>query len=47
VTGTVLGGRETLRACILHPDTGSEQLVTLVTEVVEAARTLCGPRPPA
>jgi hypothetical protein len=47
VTGTVLGGRETLRACILHPGTGSEQLVTLVTEVVETARTLCGPRPPA
>jgi glutamate/tyrosine decarboxylase-like PLP-dependent enzyme len=47
VTGTVLGGRETLRACILHPGTGSQHLVTLVAEVVEAARTLCGPRPPA
>jgi aromatic-L-amino-acid/L-tryptophan decarboxylase len=40
VTGTVFGGRETLRACILHPDTGSEQLATLVAEVVEAARSL-------
>jgi len=40
VTGTVLGGRETLRACILHPDTGSEHLATLVAEVVATARTL-------
>jgi aromatic-L-amino-acid/L-tryptophan decarboxylase len=40
LTGTVFGGRETLRACILHPDTGSEHLATLVDEVVEAARTL-------
>ena len=40
VTGTVFGGRETLRACILHPDTGSEHLATLVAEVVENARTL-------
>lgn len=40
VTGTVFGGRETLRACILHPGTGSEHLATLVAEVVEAARTL-------
>ena len=40
VTGTVFEGRETLRACILHPETGSEQLATLVTEAVEAARTL-------
>ena len=40
VTGTVFGGRETLRACILHPDTGSEHLTTLVTEVVTTARTL-------
>jgi aromatic-L-amino-acid decarboxylase len=34
VTGTVLDGRETLRACILHPDTTSEHLETLVAEVV-------------
>jgi aromatic-L-amino-acid decarboxylase len=40
VTGTVFGGRETLRACILHPDTSSEHLVTLVAEVVATARTL-------
>ena len=40
VTGTVFEGRETLRACILHPGTGSQQLATLVTEVVETARTL-------
>ena len=40
MTGTVFEGRETLRACILHPDTGSEQLATLVAEVVETARTL-------
>jgi aromatic-L-amino-acid/L-tryptophan decarboxylase len=40
VTGTVFGGRETLRACILHPDTGSEHLATLVTEVVTTARAL-------
>ena len=40
VTGTVFEGRETLRACILHPETGSEQLATLVAEVVETARTL-------
>ena len=40
VTGTVFDGRETLRACILHPDTSSEHLATLVTEVVATARTL-------
>jgi aromatic-L-amino-acid/L-tryptophan decarboxylase len=40
VTGTVFEGRETLRACILHPQTGTEQLATLVAEVVATARTL-------
>jgi aromatic-L-amino-acid decarboxylase len=40
VTGTVLHGRETLRACILHPGTGPEHLATVVTEVVSTARTL-------
>jgi aromatic-L-amino-acid decarboxylase len=40
VTGTVFDGRETLRACILHPDTGSGHLETLVAEVVATARTL-------
>jgi glutamate/tyrosine decarboxylase-like PLP-dependent enzyme len=40
VTGTVFEGRETLRACIVHPDTGSEHLATLVAETVAAARSL-------
>jgi glutamate/tyrosine decarboxylase-like PLP-dependent enzyme len=40
VTGTVFDGRETLRACILHPDTGTEHLGTLVAEVVTTAREL-------
>ena len=44
VTGTVFDGRESLRACILHPDTRTEHLETLVAEVVGAARTL-GSRP--
>jgi glutamate/tyrosine decarboxylase-like PLP-dependent enzyme len=38
VTGTIFRGRETLRACILHPDTTSADLATLVEEVVAAAR---------
>ena len=44
VTGTVFGGRETLRACILHPQTGPEHLTTLVAEVVGAARALAAGR---
>jgi len=40
ITGTVFGGRETLRACILHPETRTEHLATLVAEVVVAARIL-------
>ncbi|MEA2382244.1 MAG: aromatic-L-amino-acid/L-tryptophan decarboxylase [Solirubrobacteraceae bacterium] len=40
VTGTVLDARETLRACILHPDTGSTQLAILVSEVVATSREL-------
>jgi glutamate/tyrosine decarboxylase-like PLP-dependent enzyme len=40
VTGTVLDGRETLRACILHPRTGPAHLRTLVSEVVETSRDL-------
>jgi glutamate/tyrosine decarboxylase-like PLP-dependent enzyme len=44
VTGTVLGGRETLRACILHPGTRSNHLATLVTEVVDAATALAADR---
>jgi glutamate/tyrosine decarboxylase-like PLP-dependent enzyme len=40
LTGTLFDGRETMRACILHPGTRSEHLATLVAEVVAAARTL-------
>jgi aromatic-L-amino-acid/L-tryptophan decarboxylase len=40
VTGTILDGRETLRACILHPDTDSTHLAILVSEVVATAREL-------
>ncbi len=40
VTGTVFDGRETLRACILHPDTGSDHLAILLAEVVATARAL-------
>ena len=40
VTGTVFDGRETLRACILHPDTTEEHLKILVEEVVETSRSL-------
>ena len=40
VTGTLFEGRETMRACILNPDTGSEHLALLVSEVVATARSL-------
>ena len=40
VTGTVYQGRETVRACILHPETRSEHLALLVEEVLAAARSL-------
>jgi aromatic-L-amino-acid/L-tryptophan decarboxylase len=40
VTGTVFAGRETLRACILHPGSRTEHLATLVGEVVEVGRAL-------
>ena len=40
VTGTVYDGRETLRACILHPQTRPEHLALLVDEVLVAARWL-------
>jgi aromatic-L-amino-acid/L-tryptophan decarboxylase len=43
VTGTVYEGRETLRACILHPQTRSEHLALLVEEVLAAARSLVVP----
>jgi aromatic-L-amino-acid/L-tryptophan decarboxylase len=37
VTGTIYEGRETLRACILHPGTTEADLATLVAEVLAAA----------
>jgi glutamate/tyrosine decarboxylase-like PLP-dependent enzyme len=40
VTGTIYDGRETLRACILHPGTTESDLATLVSEVVSAAAEL-------
>jgi hypothetical protein len=40
VTDSVFGGRETLRACILHPHTSYEHLKTLIAEVLATARTL-------
>jgi glutamate/tyrosine decarboxylase-like PLP-dependent enzyme len=40
VTGTVYDGRETMRACILHPGTTEADLATLVAEVVAAATEL-------
>jgi aromatic-L-amino-acid decarboxylase len=38
VTGTIFEGRETLRACILHPETRSEHLALLIEEVLRASR---------
>jgi aromatic-L-amino-acid/L-tryptophan decarboxylase len=40
VTGTVYEGRETVRACILHPGTTEADLATLVAEVLTAAGEL-------
>jgi hypothetical protein len=40
VTGTVYRGRETLRACILHPGTTQADLATLLAEVPTAADDL-------
>jgi hypothetical protein len=40
VTGTVYEGRETVRACILHPGTTEADLATLISEVVAAAAGL-------
>lgn len=42
ITGTVLDDHETLRACVLHPDTTSEHPRLLVDEVLAAARDLAG-----
>jgi aromatic-L-amino-acid/L-tryptophan decarboxylase len=44
VTGTVYAGRETLRACILHPGTTEADLATLVSEVLAAAGELAASR---
>jgi aromatic-L-amino-acid decarboxylase len=43
VTGTVFGGGETLRACILHPETSEEHLLILVEEVLVTAGELAAP----
>ena len=40
VTGTVYDGRETVRACILHPGTTEADLATLTAEVVATASEL-------
>ena len=40
MTGTVYEGRETMRACILHPGSTGTDLATLVAEVVAAAADL-------
>jgi aromatic-L-amino-acid/L-tryptophan decarboxylase len=44
VTGTVYEGRETMRACILHPGTTEADLATLVAEVVAAGDELAQAR---
>jgi aromatic-L-amino-acid/L-tryptophan decarboxylase len=45
VTGTVYEGRETLRACILHPGTTEADLQTLITEVLSATDELTATSP--
>jgi aromatic-L-amino-acid decarboxylase len=45
VTGTVYEGRETVRACILHPGTAEADLATLDAEVLAAARELAAAGP--
>jgi glutamate/tyrosine decarboxylase-like PLP-dependent enzyme len=40
VTGTVYDGRETVRACILHPGTTQADLAMLVAEVLATAQEL-------
>lgn len=44
VTGTVYEGRETMRACILHPGTAEADLATLIAEVLAAAGELTAAR---
>jgi aromatic-L-amino-acid decarboxylase len=45
VTGTVYEGRETMRACILHPGTTEADLAALVAEVVDAAAEVAAAGP--
>ena len=45
VTGTVYEGRETMRACILHPGTNKADLTTLIAEVLAAAGDLTAAAP--
>ena len=45
VTGTVYEGRETMRACILHPATNKADLATLIAEVLAAAGELTAAAP--
>jgi aromatic-L-amino-acid/L-tryptophan decarboxylase len=40
VSGTVVAGREVLRACILNPETTEQDLVALLAEIHEVARRL-------
>ncbi len=44
MTGTVYEGRETLRACILHPGTTTADLETLIAEVLSVADELTAAR---
>jgi aromatic-L-amino-acid/L-tryptophan decarboxylase len=40
ITGTIFSGQETLRACILHPETTEEHLGILIEEVLATAAEL-------
>ncbi|GAA4574116.1 pyridoxal phosphate-dependent decarboxylase family protein [Planotetraspora kaengkrachanensis] len=42
LTGTLLGGQETLRACVLHPGTTRDDLAVLLDEIRAAAEELAG-----
>ena len=45
VTGTVFEGRETMRACVLHPGTNQADLATLIAEVLAATGELTAAGP--
>lgn len=45
VTGTIYEGRETMRACILHPGTTEVDLATLIAEVLAATTALTAAAP--